>query len=516
MKPFAGNKGIPFYLFMFLFGVYFLSAAGNNINGTDQQLVRFEQTRSMVEERGMSIPDGMGVKGNFHKDYSWYGIGQPILAVPFYIIGKGIGGQQGAQVMVSLLNQVVVAASGVILFLFIMELGYAKKTALTITIFYALGTLAWPQSKHPFDHPVEMLFVLLAVFYAHQYGKDGRIRYLLFSSASLGFAFITRVPAALALLPILFLLSFRQSGDDVKAKGIFAFLKDCVIYSLILLPFVLVQLWYNYTRFGSIFETGITLMAHKAGIDFFAGTHLFTGLRGFLISPGKGFFYYSPITVLIFFSLKGFYKRQKGLTFCLLGIIFSYLVFLSRNIYWHGDWAWGPRYLLVITPLLMLPVADFIEKKAYSKKNTLRPVILGLFIISISVQLIGVSVDFNRYFISLQKEKGVAFTLVGGNDVPYTREPPPDTYFDWDKSPVVYQASFVWKNLKSLKAPLFMSEAIKEQNASGTLPNHAVFDFWWHYGVYSGLSPSAIVAMLSVLGCIITFSWFRVLKMVKE
>jgi len=514
MKPFAGNKGIFFYLFMFLFGIYFYSATGNNINGADQQLVRFEQTRSMVEEGGLSIPDGMGVKGNYHKDYSWYGIGQPILAVPFYIIGKGVGGRQGAQVMVSFLNQVVVAASGVILFFFIINLGYTKKTALTITIFYALGTLAWPQSKHPFDHPVEMFFVLLAVFYAHEYSKDGRTRSLLFSSASLGYAFITRAPAVLAVLPIFLLLYVGRSQNDVAEKGMSAFLKDCVIYFLVFSPFVLIQLWYNHARFGSIFETGMTRMAHQSGIDLFTGTPFLTGLRGFLISPGKGFFFYSPVALLIFFSLKGFYKRQKGLTVCILGIIASYLMFLSKNLYWHGDWAWGPRYLLVITPLIMIPIADFVENKFYGNNKFLRRAILGLFLVSIVVQLIGISVEFQRYFISLREEKGVQFTLVGGNDVPFISEPPPKTHFDWDKFPIRYQASFAWKLVSSVKGPLFMNEAKNEQNARGTDRERAVFDFWWHYALSAGSSPYAVFSMLGLLCFIITLSGFMVLKMV--
>lgn len=503
MKSSVGNKDISFYLFFFLFGIYFFSASGNNINFSDQQQVRFEVTRSIIEEGVLTIPDGMGVKGNYSKDYSWYGIGQPLLAIPFYMIGRDIGGFRGAQETVSVLNQLVVAASGIVLFLFIMNLGYIKKTALIVTVFYALGTIAWPQSKHPFDHPVEMLFMLLAVFYAHIYVKGGRTGYLLLSSASLGYAFITRAPAILALLPIFVYLFYRHLEDDVTKKRISVALKDCAVYSFVFLPFVLIQLLYNYVRFGSLFETGITLMAQKAGIDFFTGTPFFTGMSGFLISPGKGFFYYSPITILIFFSIKGFYKRHKGLTFCILGTIFSYLVFLSRNIYWHGDWAWGPRYLLVITPLIMVPIADFVEEKFSGGKKVLRSSVLGLFLVSIAVQIIGVSVDFNRYFISLQADRGIRFTSVGGKDVPHIYEPPPSTHFDWDKSPIVYQAVFGLKIMKGLYDP---QEALRFN----------VFDFWWHYTLYAGSPPYAVLLILSLLGFVIIFSWFRILKMVDK
>ena len=62
------------------------------------------------------------------------------------------------------------------------------------------------------------------------------------------------------------------------------------LFSIVFLPFVCLNLWYNYYRFGSVFETGYSLIAMKTGLDFFSGTPLLTGLSGLLISPGKGLF----------------------------------------------------------------------------------------------------------------------------------------------------------------------------------------------------------------------------------
>lgn len=518
MESMVGNRGIAFYLFLFIFAVYLFTAQGNNVYFSDQQEVRFETTRSTVEEGDLSVPDGMGVKGDDGKDYSWYGIGQSLLAIPFFIIGKHLGGEVGAQGMVSLLNLFVVAASGVVVFVFINNLGYSKKTALAVTVFYAFGTLAWPQSKHPFDHPVEELFVLLAIFYAQGYVNGGRTTYLISSAASLGFAFITRVPAVLSLAPIFLLLSYRHLEGGYTAKRVSSAIRDCSIYSLALAPFVLMQFWYNYARFDSIFETGITLMAQKAGIDFFAGTPFITGLSGFLISPGKGFLYYSPISILFFFSIRGFYRRHRGLTLCILGIIASYLAFLSRNIYWHGDWSWGPRYLFAITPLVMLPVADFVERVFEIGKKFLIYSILALFAISMAVQVIGVSVDFNRYFTSLQVEKGVPFTIVGGNGVPYIREPTSGTHFEWDKSPIAYQAASALKIWEGLKEYKFIAEPEKIYTPQEALESSLwfnTFDFWWLRALYTGAPPYLILSALVILSFIIIFSWIKLLRLVR-
>lgn len=514
-----GNRGIAFYIFTGIFCVYFLSWPGNNIDAVDQRQVRFATTLSIVEDGDLSIPDGMGVKGRDGRDYSWYGIGQPVLAVPFYVTGKFMGGEEGAKGMVSMLNLFAVSLSGAVVFLFINTLGYSARAALTVAVFYAFGTIAWPQSKHSFDHPVEMLFVLLAIFFAHLFAEGRGFRYLILSSASLGYAFITRVPAVLALPSIFIYLSFRRIEGGFTAKRGWDALKDCIFYFIAFVPFGLIELWYNYARFGSIFETGITLMAGRAGIDFFTGTPFLTGLSGFLLSPGKGFFFYSPIGILFFFSVKKFYRRERGLAICIMGVILSYLIFLSRNIYWHGDWSWGPRYLLVITPLLMIPTADFVERLLKSGKIALRYSVLVFFGISMGVQIIGISVDPNRYFYSLQVEKGVQFSSVGGNGAPHIYEPPPGIHFEWDKFPIVYQADAalkIWRNLKDYRCVDFTGKNYSLEEALKYLIWFNIFDFWWMNAMYTGATPYGVFTALGLISFIITISWLKVLRMVNE
>lgn len=512
------NKVIAFYLFIAISSTYLLASSGSNIDYVIDQQMRFATTRSIVEKGDLSLPEGMGIKGRNGKDYSWYGIGQPLLAIPFYIIGKHLGGAEGAKGMVSMLNLLAVSLSGVIMFLFIINIGYSSKTALTVTIFYAFGTLAWPQSKQPFDHPVETIFLLLAIFFAHLFVKGRGLRYLILSAASVGYAFIARVPSVLALPPLfLYLLLCRHEEGFTTRRSLVA-LRDFVAFSIALVPFGLIQLWYNYARFGSIFETGYQVVAEKAGIDFFNDTPLFIGLSGFLISPGKGFFYYSPISILIFVSIKSFYKRNKGLTLCIGGIVSSYLIFLSRNIYWHGDWSWGPRYLLVITPLLMVPIADFVERLRLSGKKFLKFTVFGLFTLSVVVQVIAVSVDFNRYFFSLQ-EKGVRFTSVGGKDMPIIYEPSPNTHFDWDKFPIGYQAGAalkIWNGLRDYRFVEAPEKTYDVQVALTDFPRFNVFDFWWLYALYTGIPPYTVLLELTLICLVIILSWFRVLKLVDK
>lgn len=465
--------GMAAAVFVLISCVYALTFSGSNIEKILDQKVRFATTYSIVEQGKLSLPyDMKGLKGVGGKEYSWYGIGQPVLAIPFYLAGKMIGGIEGSKSAVSLMNLLAVSLSGAVLFLFILNLNYSPKTALVVTAFYAFGTMAWPQSKHPWDHPEEMLFLLLSLFFIQYYLRTKALTYLLLSSLALGVAFTTRVPTILALVPILIYLVMER--HDARRS-----MQDVAIFTGAFTPFVLIQLWYNHARFGSIFETGLSLMAQRAGIDFFSGTPLHVGLQGLLVSPGKGFFLYAPITILFFFSIRGFFRRHKGLACCLAAIAMAYVGFIAKNIYWHGDWSWGPRYIFVITPLLMIPVAEFVEKGASAQKRLSRGLWIGLFVVSVVVQLIGISIDFNRYFYSLQAEKGVRFKVVGGNDCPQILEPPDAVHFQWSNSPLLYNAKTIlalWDRVQD-SAP--GQQKTKTPGRHDFLSEFNRFDFWW-------------------------------------
>lgn len=151
---------IAFNLFVFFLSIYLLTASGNITSDAGE--LRIEVARSIVEKFDLNVPEGRGIKGIDGRDYSWVGIGSALLAVPFYISAKIIGTQ--LEISISIMNQIIGAATAVVVFLFVLSLGYSKKASLLTSIFYGLGTMAWPMAKQSFDHPVETFFILLSVF----------------------------------------------------------------------------------------------------------------------------------------------------------------------------------------------------------------------------------------------------------------------------------------------------------------------------------------------------------------
>src|SRR3990170_1981025 len=394
------------YLVTFVTCVYFISLS--TFFAIDQYISRYEVTKSIAERFEVSIPEGSptSIKGVDGRTYSLYGLGWPILAVPLYMMGKIFGHYPVTHVF--LLNTLAGSATVTLVFLFSIALGYSRRSSLVVAIFYGFGTFAWPLAKHPFDHIVETLFVLLSVYFMYLHTSKNTIIHLLLSAFCIGFAINTRLVSILAL-PALFVM--MGAGCGVKyslADYSKIFLRKILIFMLVLLPLAGLVLWYNYYRFGSIYETGFQLLAVKTGLDFFSGTIFLTGLKGFLTSPGKGFFYYSPIAIFFFITIVPFYKKHRWSAISFILFILSYLLFLSRNVYWHGDWAWGPRYLLAITPFMIIPITELLDSVRWRKKTSFIHIpVYVVIILSILIQTIAFSLHFVIYFYAFQIDQKI-------------------------------------------------------------------------------------------------------------
>jgi len=490
------NRFTAIYLFIFVICVYFTSLS--TFVAIDQYITRYEVTKAIVERFELSIPEGSptSIKGLDGKTYSLYGLGWPILAVPLYMIGKIFGRDPATYVL--LLNSLAGSATVTLVFLFSIALGYSRRSSVVVAIFYGFGTFAWPLAKHPFDHVVETLFVLLSVYFMYLHTSKNTITQLLLSAFCIGFAINTRLVSILALPTLLVMMGASCGARCSLADYSRIFFRKMAIFLSVLLPLAGLVLWYNYHRFGSIHETGFQLLAAKTGLDFFSGTTFVTGLKGFLVSPGKGFFYYSPIAIFFFFTIVPFYKKHRWPAISFLLLILSYLLFLSRNVYWHGDWAWGPRYLLAITPFIILPIAELLDSVRWRKKTyfVIIPVYV-VFALSILIQTLAISVHFYNYFYHLQIDHKIQFTSAKGEGVPEINEPPPEVHFDWTKSPILIHlmdAKRIGTRITKYRY-VELPQNAKVWEKIKAYPSMHVFDFWWLHTYFVNRSYVGFIAL---------------------
>lgn len=467
--------------YIFILSSTFYTLILSSYNGFDVGKARIDVLSSITNNLDLNVADNTGVKGIDGRDYSWFGIGSVLLGLPFYLLGKQLGVEPAT--LVPLVNVLVSAATNSLIYIFLHCIGYSRRVSVIVSLIYGFTTMACYYAKDPGDQCIETFFILLSVYCMYRYTVTGKLSFTIYAAASVGMAVITRVNAVIAIPAILtlpLLEYFFSNHYHSKFKQMSKFI--CV-FIIGLVPFVALFMWYNHYRYGSVLETGNGIMATKWGVSLFAGTNPFTGLVGLLLSPGKGFFYYSPMAFLFFLSIRHFFRSNSKIFLCFVTLIISYIIFYAKFFTWHGDWAWGPRYLLAILPYFIIPLASIINNPS----EKLKSFIIALSILGFTIQVIAISINPYRYFIHLQHIENVKFVITSGNGVQPLQEIPKGTYFDWRKSPILYNIYFIYNSAKDINSYNHFSNASELTDSKKALsePYMNTFDFKWFYTYYT-------------------------------
>ena len=208
-----------------------------------------------------------------------------------------------------------------------------------------------------------------------------------------------------------------------------SFLLSNLYFSLGLLVFCSLLLYYNALRFGDIFETGRTTSLYSYAIY----SNPISGLYGLLFSPGKGLFIYNPIIILSIISWKSFHKSYSHLSIGILGMIIIRSLFIASRSDWHGGFCLGSRYFIIIMPFLFIPIA-FGLKEILVKKNLKYYVSFYLFGFLCIAQQIFFSVGeiFSYLHIIYRQEKIQGIETLVHNSL----------YLDWKYSPAIHLLNY--------------------------------------------------------------------------
>jgi len=170
--------------------------------------------------------------------------------------------------------------------------------------------------------------------------------------------------------------------------------------------FVALALWHNHMKTGSWLDSGYQMRGGLFSGDVIAAVH------GFLLSPGKGMFWYSPPLVLGLIGLSTSLRRFRAETVLMLGIAISTILFNAKFRIWHADYCWGPRHLAPISPLVLLWSLPWLPEAMQRGRVRLRRAALrSLFAVGIAVQLLGASIYWDHYIrllITLKDQTGAS------------------------------------------------------------------------------------------------------------
>jgi len=132
-------------------------------------------------------------------------------------------------------------------------------------------------------------------------------------------------------------------------------------------------------------------------------TPLWLGLYGLLFSPYKSIFLFSPILLASLVSFPLFFRRHRWEGWLLGLIVIAHLLLFAKWYMWWGGFAWGPRFLVPLTPFLAVTLAPLVEAVLTRGSLPAKLALAAPALLSTAVQILGVSVNFVLYEIKLRE-----------------------------------------------------------------------------------------------------------------
>jgi hypothetical protein len=390
-------------LFALLAGIYLLTASGH--------------TYAIDEELMFGVAESLALRGSFalgtgdSNDYSAYSPGQSVAAAPLVLLGHTLAlllePNATAWVVRAValwLNPLVTAAIAALLYLAAARLGYGQRAAIGTALIYGLATLAWPHSKTLFSEPLTAL-CLFGAFVAALYalpppGAAGTARrgLLLLAGVLAGLAPAVKIQAAL-LGPLLALhvalliwRVARQHAPGQRVRRAAELLLTWGAGAALALGGLALFQW---TLYGNPLESAYG--SNERALQTLFTKNLWAGLYGLLLSPGKGLVWYALPLLLWPLAFVQFWRRSWLAALACGLIVAAQVGFYARVSFWHGDGAWGPRYLNIVLPFVVLPLAAYLAGLRGWRTPWRSGALLLLLLAMVPVQVGGLAINLNMY-----------------------------------------------------------------------------------------------------------------------
>jgi hypothetical protein len=409
-----------FYLSLYLLiaGVYLLTASGR-IGRMSDSTTMFHVAQSIINEGSVSSEPcdpryddpqlgSLCVPGRDGRFYSAYGLVSSFAVVPAILCARVLSRAVHvdsvllAKASVSFFSLLVAPLSCVVLAMWILKLGYSRRTAVLGACILAFGSPFWHNGVSGFlSEPYFTLALLVAAYLL----SSPRIAYACaLSGFAFGVACGTRV-AGVALFPAY--IFFLALQNRARRLPWIRFVRDAVQFSVPVAFWGGLIAWSNYARFGSIFKTGYHVAFPTLSFTF--SNPLFQGVRDLLFHGEQGLLLFTPWVVLSFLYFPQFMRKHlPESVFC--GAVFLItLVFYAKFYTWHGGWAGGPRYLLPTLPFMIMaivPTLEAVQRRPATRENQRlwaleRSLVMLLLAAGFVMQAVTLTYPRDRYYADL-------------------------------------------------------------------------------------------------------------------
>lgn len=380
---------IGLWIFVLFQALYALTSSGNAFRVPDEFEVYY-QAEHLVDAGDLSVPQTvatgrffgrLGVDG---KPYAPYGPLAAILALPHHLFARAVAAAAGIPrsgatwtfvvsglTMLATSTAAALAVAG--FYRAAMTLGAPGPAALVLTLMLGSATVLWCYGTSFYSEAWQAAaFVWAAVCLLE--------RRIALASVLLALAVLTKVTC------VIFVPGFLAAVFAARSVPLRARLFAASALGAGVVVALAVHLEWNHFRFADALEFGYdwaetipVLPAHP-----FLLSGLPRGLAVLLLSPGKSILLWAPVLLL---SLTRLRTCPRPL---LIGVattgIFG-LVFYGAYLFPEGGYAHGPRHLVPIVPLLLLPAAT-------PGRLWRRNAIIAVAAVGMAVALLSVSVSF--------------------------------------------------------------------------------------------------------------------------
>jgi hypothetical protein len=372
-----GRAGVR--LFWCFFALYALTSSGNAFRVPDEFEVYF-QAAHLADAGTLSIPQTLAITqegqpiffGEFGTDgqpYAPYGPGAAFLIEPFHLIGRAVARLAGvprAPLPAGIAWEVLVggvttyasafaAALAVAGFYRASQaLGASRRRGVLLAMILGCATLLWPYATTLYSEAwLAAAFSWAAALLLEARSGDRHARARVIAAATLLAMAILAKPTAVVAAPAFILAALFEPRISVRTRWNVALVLGAAAAAM-----MAVHIGWNLQRFGRALDFGYNLgaMIPQLPARSFALEDVPRGLFVQLLTPGKSLFVWAPAALLGLLALPATWARERGLAAGVTAAIVATLLFYSAFLFPEGGYAHGPRHLVPLIPLLLLPL----------------------------------------------------------------------------------------------------------------------------------------------------------------
>lgn len=321
---------------------------------------------------------------------------QPVLSMPLYWIAYHIPWIGNVHTLY-LFNIFVTVLTGLVVFYYALSLGYSDRVSVIAVVLFGLTTIVWPYSKTYFREPLTMLTLIASAYFLQRWRiafvhhqRRSEWLWLVLSIGTIVVSVLSK-EAVLVAIPVLVLFGIPDWGTFQRRRRELLIIGIIIAVITVLLTVGVIFFREQLLLLASRYQLLDRLVSLIEGLP-----KAWYATLGYLFSPAKGVFWYSPILILAVgapFVLPRRNWREAGLPLALL-LGFALVYAAVRGPLWHGGAGWGGRYTVPITPFLMVGSLPLLDQAIRGKKPAPKVIVGLLALAGFLIQLGAVYVNF--------------------------------------------------------------------------------------------------------------------------